>query len=85
MTFNDRLKYILAFKKISQRKFASEVNMSESQLSKLLNSKKKPTTKELDNIIRALNIPYDCVVGKVPLFDELLLSRVEVITTPVLW
>jgi len=85
MTFNDRLKYILAFKKISQKKFASEVNMSESQLSKLLNSKKKPTTKELDNIIKVLNIPYDCAVGKVPLFDELLLSKAKAMTTTVLW
>ena len=77
MTFNERLKLILIFKKISQKKFASQIHMSESQLSKLLNSKKKPSTKELDTIIRVLNIPYECIVGKVPLFDDLLLYRLN--------
>lgn len=72
MTFGERIKLILLFKKIHQRDFAKEINISESQLSKLLNSKKKPNTKELMKIIEVLNIPYDCMIGKVELFDEML-------------
>ena len=75
MTFGNRLKLILEFKRISQRTFAKEVHMSESQLSKLLNDKKKPTTRELESIIDVLQIPYACMIGKVDLFDELLSGR----------
>lgn len=75
MTFGRRLKLILEFADISQRTFAHTINTSESQLSKLLNDKKKPTTKELEAIIKALGIPYDCIVGNVEIFDGLLLRR----------
>lgn len=75
MTFGQRLKLILDFKKISQRDFAKTINTSESQLSKLLNDKKKPTTKELVTIIQTLNVPYDCMIGNVELFDNLLTKR----------
>ena len=75
MTFGKRLKLILDFKEISQRTFAKMINTSESQLSKLLNNKKKPTTKELNSIIQALKIPYDCMIGNVEIFDDLLSIR----------
>ena len=75
MTFAKRLKLILEFEDITQREFAKSINSSESQVSKLLNNKKKPTTKELNAIIQALNIPYDCMMGNVKIFDELLLKR----------
>ena len=75
MTFGRRLKLILEFKRISQRAFAKATNLNESQLSKLLNNKKKPTMKELDAIIKELNIPYDCMIGNVVIFDELLKAR----------
>ena len=75
MTFGKRLKLILEFKDISQREFAHSINTSESQVSKLLNNKKKPTTKELDAIITSLKIPYECIIGNVDIFDELLLRR----------
>ena len=74
MKFGERVKAILMFKKIHQRNFAQSIGISESQLSKLLNSKKKPSTKELMKIIDVLNVPYDCLIGNVPLFDELLCS-----------
>ena len=75
MTFGKRLKLILEFKEISQRSFAKTINISESQLSKLLNNKKRPTTRELKSIIQVLNIPYDCIIGNVDLFDMLLERR----------
>ena len=72
MTFGNRLKYILNFKKISQRDFAHSVSISESQLSKLLNNKKKPTVKEINKINKALSISYDCIIGNIELFDDML-------------
>ena len=72
MTFGKRLKLILDFKNISQREFAKTINMSESQLSKLLNDKRKPTVKEVSSIVDRLNIPYECIVGEVEFFDHLL-------------
>ena len=75
MTFGRRLKLILEFKDISQRSFAKSINTSESQLSKLLNNKKRPTTRELKSIIQVLNIPYDCIIGNVEIFDMLLEKR----------
>ena len=75
MTFGKRLKLILDFKNISQRDFAKTINMSESQLSKLLNNKKKPSTRELNDIIKVLKIPYECIIGNVDIFDELLITR----------
>lgn len=72
MTFNERVKTILALENVSQREFAKLINISESQLSKLLNGKKRPTYRELSTIIEVLDIPYDCLMGKVPLFDKLI-------------
>lgn len=92
MSLNDRIKAILAFKGMSQRSFANQVGMSESQLSKMLNSRKRPSATDIDNMLRALGIPYDCLMGRVPLFDELLqavdaggTSMATVQTYPLLW
>ena len=80
MTFGKRIRLILEFKNLehkeyTQRVFARDVGISESQLSKLLHNKKKPTIKELRSMIDVLHIPYECLIGDVPLFDDLLKMR----------
>ena len=87
MTIGKRIKYILAFSKISQRTFATNLKMGESQVSRLLNDKRKPTTREIDNILKVLNVPYECLMGKVPLFDKLLEScnGIDYVTLECLW
>ena len=72
MTFGKRLKAILETKEVSQREFSHMIHISESQLSKLLNDKKKPTVKEVSMIVDKLQIPYECIIGKVEFFDYLL-------------
>lgn len=92
MSLSERIKAILAFKGMSQRAFAGQIGMSESQLSKMLNSRKRPSTSDIDNMLKALGIPYECLMGRVPLFDELLqavdadgTSMATVQTYPLLW
>lgn len=82
MTFCERVKAILIFKKIHQIDFAKRTNIHQSRVSMLLSGKRRPTSKELIKIIEVLNVPYDCLIGKIPLFDELL---IECINTPCLW
>jgi len=82
MTFGDRVKAILIFKKITQREFAETIGVCRDEMNKLLNNRKKPNTKELMKIIEVLNVPYDCLIGKVELFDEMLLTCVNM---PNLW
>lgn len=82
MTFCERVKAILKFKKIHQIDFAKMTNIHQSRVSMLLSGKRKPTSKELIKIIDVLNIPYDCLIGKVSLFDELL---IECTSTYCLW
>lgn len=84
MTINERLKIILAFKKMSQREFAKKTNINESQLSKLLRGKRKPLYHEIISMVDVLNIPLECLIGKSPLFDEMLETLGEVIVSS-LW
>lgn len=72
MTFGKRIRLILETKGTSQRDFARMIHISESQLSKMLNNKRKPTVKEISMIVERLNIPYECIMGEVPFFDHLL-------------
>lgn len=72
MTFGDRVKKILVFKKITQRSFAKCIGVSKSELNNMLNNRKRPNAKEIEKAIEVLNVPYDCLMGKVPLFDEML-------------
>ena len=81
LTFGERVKIILAFKKMSQRELAKRANLNESQLSKLLKGKRKPLYHELTSIVDVLDIPYDCLVGKSPLFDEMLETIEEVVAS----
>lgn len=74
LSFGERLKTIIVLMGMTQRTFASLAHLNESQLSKLLRSKRIPTFRELSNILNVLNIPYDCLVGNVPFFDELLMT-----------
>lgn len=78
MTFCDRVKAILTFKKIHQVDFARMTNIHQSRLSMLLSGKRKPTSKELMKIVEVINVPYECLIGKVPLFDELLYTCISV-------
>jgi len=74
MTFCERVKLILKFKKISQVDFAKSADLHQSRVSLLLSGKRRPTSKEMIKIIKVLNVPYDCLIGNVPLFDELLID-----------
>ena len=78
MTFCDRVKAILTFKKIHQVDFARMTGIHQSRLSMLLSGKRKPTSKELMKIVEVINVPYECLIGKVPLFDELLQTSISV-------
>ena len=75
LTFGKRIRLILELKNIPQKEFAWMIHTSESQVSKLLNDKKKPTVKELSMIVERLGIPYECIVGEVEFFDYLLDRR----------
>ena len=75
MTFAKRLKLILDVKNISQKEFANNISISESQLSRVLNNKRKPTLKEISKMVSTLKVPYECIMGEVPLFDYLLETR----------
>lgn len=75
MTFAKRVRLILEIKGISQRDFSKMINVRESQLSKMLNNKRKPTMKEISMIVERLEIPYECIMGDVPFFDHLLDMR----------
>ena len=75
MTFGKRIRLILEIKGVSQRDFAKMIHVSESQLSKMLNNKRKPTVNEISMIVERLHIPYECIMGEVPFFDHLLESR----------
>ena len=75
MTFGKRIRLILEIKGISQRDFSRMIHTSESQLSKLLNDKRKPSIREVSSIVDRLNIPYECIVGEVEFFDHLLDMR----------
>lgn len=81
LTFGERVKIILSFMKMSQRDFSRKTNINESQLSKLLNGKRKPLYHELTSIVNVLGIPYDCLVGKSPLFDNMLETIEEVVAS----
>lgn len=75
ITFGKRIRLIIETKGLSQRDFSKMIHVSESQLSKLLNDKRKPTIKEVSSIVDRLNIPYECIVGEVEFFDHLLEMR----------
>ena len=74
MTFGERIKLILMFKKISQKDFSKQIGIYQSQLSLLLNNKRMPTSRELIKIVSVLNVPYECLIGNVSLFDDLLID-----------
>ena len=72
LQFGDRLKLLLKYKHISQKEFADATLIRESRLSNLINNKNKPTVVEINKILNELRIPYDCLIGNVPIFDGLL-------------
>jgi len=84
LTFGERVKILLSYMKMSQREFAKETNLNESQLSRLLKGKRKPLYYEIVSITKVLGIPYDCLVGNSSLFDKLLLTIEEVVASS-LW
>lgn len=84
MTLKDRVRIILAFKKMTQKEFARKVGMSKSQMSKLLLGKRKPMFRDVESIVRELGIPYECLVGGSQLFDDMLNTLKEVASSP-LW
>lgn len=72
MTYGERLKILLKFKGITQHQFSEISNINESQLSKLINDKRRPSAREIESTIKTLNISYDMLLGKVEIFDLLL-------------
>lgn len=80
-TFGERVKVILKFLRVTQSAFAKKTGMDLSQLNKLLNGKRNPTSKELVKIVDALGIPYECLIGKSSIFDSMLETIEEVIAS----
>ena len=72
MTYGERLKTLLKFKSMTQHQFSELANINESQLSKLINNKRKPSAKEIDSTLKVLNISYDMLLGKIDVFESLL-------------
>lgn len=72
LKFGDRLKMLLRYKHISQKEFAERTHIRESRLSNIINCKCKPTLVEVTKMLEEINIPYDCFIGNVPIFDGLL-------------
>lgn len=82
MTFMERVRVILAYKRITQKEFASKVGMSRSQMNKLLLGKRKPLFRDVESIVRELGLPYECLIGESPLFDDMLKTIREVASSP---
>lgn len=74
LTLNERIKFILKLRRIPQRVLAKEMQMSDSQVSNLLNGKKKFSALELIKVIEFLNIPYEDAIGKSTIFDSMLIQ-----------
>ena len=72
LKFGDRLKILLRYKHVSQKEFAAKTYINESRLSNIVNNKCKPTLLEVMKMLQEINIPYDCFIGNVPIFDGLL-------------
>ena len=72
MKFGTRLRLLLKYTRLSQKEFAIRNDFSESRLSNIINNKCKPTIVEINKILNAFNIPYDCLMGNVVIFDGLL-------------
>ena len=85
MTIIERLKIILAYRKTSQKEFARQIGFSENQISRLLNGKRNLSYRDLLKIVDVLNIPYECLVGKSPLFDEMLETLECMIESTIDW
>lgn len=83
-TFGGRVRAILSYEGISQRDFARRADINESQLSKLLNGKRKPLFHEVVSIVNTLGIPYELLVGKSPLFDRMLYT-LEQVSSESIW
>lgn len=72
LKFGDRLKMLLKYAHISQKDFSRKTLIRESRLSNIINNKCRPMVCEVNSMLFALNIPYDCLMGNVPIFDGLL-------------
>lgn len=72
MGFGERVAIILSFMGESQRAFSKRTGIGESQLSKLLNGKRKPLYHEVVSISESLGIPFEMLDGKSRLFDSML-------------
>ena len=59
MTIGKQVKKALKAKKLTNRAFAQEIGLSESMVSKICHNKRKPSTEQLKNIGKALNISLD--------------------------
>ena len=63
MEFNERLANLLNEKKMSQREFASKININEAAMSKYVNGSRKPRMDILVNIARELNVSVEFLTG----------------------
>lgn len=64
MEFNERLLTVLEERKITQRKLAEKINVTQAALSRYVNGSRKPNMDTLVKIARALNVSVEYLIGK---------------------
>ena len=65
--FGENLRKIMKEKKITSRKLAAEIGVTETYISYLLSGKKTPSLKTVDSLVRFLGVtPTDLITKKEP-------------------
>lgn len=70
-TVNDRIRMSMKLLGMTQKQMSSHTGIPAWRISDIANNKGRVTANELGRIASALQIPLDCLVKQIPLFDKL--------------
>ena len=62
-TLGERLKYSLKIRRISQKRFSAWLEISEAEMSRIINDKQQPKADMIVEICRKLGISSDWLLG----------------------
>ena len=74
MTFGERLRTILKFRNIQQKDLATNINVTETMVSRWIKGIAIPRIKHLDKISKYLNVSINALLGQEELLERLLES-----------
>ena len=70
-TIGDRVKYLIAYKNITMTKFAQELNISQSMVSKICSGTAKPSERTISDICRVYDVNKQWLIeGKGDMIDK---------------